>query len=183
MRILVTCASRHGATQVIATVVGHTLEDAGHVVDLVPVSDVADVEEYDAVVVGSGVYARHWMPEALAFVRRHARALAARPVWLFSSGPLSPPGPAGWAGQDARELPELQRLVGPRGHALFPGALDPASLGFGERLSRRLHGRRAALPEGDFRDWDEVRAWARGVDVDVRHSAQTGPNRGSRTVA
>ena len=38
--------------------------------------------------------------------------------------------------------------------------LDPTKLGFSERAIRKLPAARALLPEGDFRDWTEIDAWA-----------------------
>lgn len=150
MRILVAYASRHGATQVIATVVGHTLEGYQHTVDIRPVEDVGGVEEYDAVVVGSAVYRGRWLPVATGFIRRNADALAGRPVWLFASGPLG-----------AEHA--VRVALGPRGQVVFPGALDPAELTLRERALRWTPAGRATLPAGDYRDWDEIRAWAGSV--------------------
>jgi menaquinone-dependent protoporphyrinogen oxidase len=42
---------------------------------------------------------------------------------------------------------------------VFAGKLDHASLSRVERLMVRA----LRAPEGDFRDWDAIRAWARGV--------------------
>ncbi len=53
-----------------------------------PLARVTDVESYDAVVVGGGLYAGRWHKDARRFVRRHGRVLAGRPLWFFSSGPL-----------------------------------------------------------------------------------------------
>ena len=49
---------------------------------------------------------------------------------------------------------------------VFAGKLDHASLSLDHAsLSRveRLMVRAQRAPEGDFRDWDAIRAWARGV--------------------
>jgi menaquinone-dependent protoporphyrinogen oxidase len=165
MRILVAHASRHGATQVIATVVARVLERDGHAVDVLPVVEVGDLAAYDAVVVGSALYRRHWLEEATVFVRGNREALAARPVWLFSSGPLGSVEAVAPA-----ELPELERAVEPRGHAVFPGALEAGLLSFRERLLRSLPRARKALPEGDFRDWDEVDRWAQALAHGVEES-------------
>jgi menaquinone-dependent protoporphyrinogen oxidase len=155
MRILVAHASRHGATAVIATVVGRVLSGSGHTVEVLPVEEVVDPALYDAVVVGSAVYRGRWLCEAVGFVRDHHEVLAARPVWLFSSGPLSSTAVAAPV-----ELPELERAVQPRGHAVFPGALEADQLTRRERLFRCFPRARRALPEGDFRDWDDVESWA-----------------------
>jgi menaquinone-dependent protoporphyrinogen oxidase len=40
-------------------------------------------------------------------------------------------------------------------HRTFPGKLDPAVLGTGERMVVKMVG----APSGDFRDWDAIGAW------------------------
>ena len=96
------------------------------------------------------------------------KVLAARPVWLFSSGPLGT-GPADAKGRDLRtvtvpkEIPEFTEALHPRGHHVFFGALDPGKLTFAERSLRKLPAARAALPGGDFRDWPEIDDWAAGI--------------------
>jgi menaquinone-dependent protoporphyrinogen oxidase len=165
VRVLVGYASKHGATAGIAERIGSTLTAAGHDVDVRPVSDAGDVSGYDAFVVGSATYLGRWRKEATAFVRNNRNALATHPVWLFSSGPIGTDktdehGEDRRAVSDPTELPELEAVVHPQQHRVFFGALDPASLTFPERTVRRLPGGRELLPEGDFRDWADVDAWA-----------------------
>jgi menaquinone-dependent protoporphyrinogen oxidase len=102
MRVLVSAASRHGATSEIAEEIGKALRDALHergdddvAVDVRPAEQVSSVEDYEAVVLGSAVYAGRWLQPARELAERHAGALSERPVWLFSSGPVGePPKPA-----------------------------------------------------------------------------------------
>lgn len=152
MRVLVTVASKHGATAEIADVVAGVLEDAGLHVDRCAPANVTDLTPYDAVVLGSAVYAGRWVREATALLDRLGDQLATRPLWVFSSGPLGdPPSPAGPPPvADAA----VARLA-PRDHRVFAGALDRDDLNLAERAVVRAVG----APYGDFRDWDAVRAW------------------------
>ena len=165
MRILVAHASRHGATQVIATVVGHALEGFHHAVDIQPVADVGHAEVYDAVVVGSAVYRGRMLKETTAFLERNRDVLAGRPVWLFSSGPLG-------NGRVREPMKAPTRLVAPHPQVVFPGALDPAELTLAERVLRRTPSGRVTLPAGDFRDWDEIRAWAGAIGEELRQTTR-----------
>jgi len=88
MPVLVVYASKHGATQEIAERIAQTLAAAGQPAQARPVSAAADLAGNGAFVIGSAVYMGHWQKEAAEFVRRNRAVLAARPVWLFSSGPL-----------------------------------------------------------------------------------------------
>ena len=87
----------------------------------------ASVEGFDAVVLGSGVFANHWHKPALEFARKHEAALAARPLWLFSSGPVGNMKVAGPLA-DPKEVAELRERLQPRDHQIFWGSLDRAAL-------------------------------------------------------
>ena len=172
MRLLVTHASKHGATVGIAERIAAKLTRSGHDVTVVPVHEAGDPADFDAAIVGSATYMGHWRKEAMAYVRRHEQSLATRPVWLFSSGPLGE-ADVDDDGKDLREagvpsdLAELQALVHPREHRVFFGALDPRRLTVAERALRTLPAGRALLPEGDFRDWKDIEAWATHIAAEL----------------
>jgi menaquinone-dependent protoporphyrinogen oxidase len=156
MHVLVTAASRHGATTEIADAIAKGLRAAGVDVELRAPQDVASVDDYDAVVLGSGVYAGHWLAPARQFAERHREALTTRPVWLFSSGPLGdPPKPDA----DPVDIARLLEQTLARDHRVFAGRLDSTQLGFGERLITRVVG----AAQGDYRPWPEVEAWATSI--------------------
>ena len=172
MSTLVVYASKHGATQGIAERIATKLSEAGQEAEARPVEAVDDLMGYEAFVVGSAVYAGHWQKEASAFVQRNRTVLASRPVWLFSSGPLGTEATDG-KGRDLtvaaepKEIAEFEGAIGPKGHRVFFGALDPGKLGFSERAIRKLPAARTMLPEGDFRDWTEIDTWASNIAHDL----------------
>ena len=63
-RVLVAYASKHGATAEIAEAIADQLRQDGYTVDCVPADQAAEVDSYDAAVIGSAVYMRRWRPEA-----------------------------------------------------------------------------------------------------------------------
>jgi menaquinone-dependent protoporphyrinogen oxidase len=153
MKVLVTVASRHGATGEIAQAIVRRLRHSGIDAVLVLPQHVNELAPYDAVVLGSAVYMSRWLPAAADFAARHWLALRDRRVWLFSSGPLgSPPVPVG----DPPEVASLIERVGAREHRTFAGALREASLGLKERFIVKM----VKAPYGDFRDWGAIDAWA-----------------------
>jgi menaquinone-dependent protoporphyrinogen oxidase len=167
MRVLIVHASRYGATQGIAEHIGATLRQHAVDVTVKPVQDADDLVDYDAVVIGSATYYFHWMKPAREFVRRNRALLAERQVWLFSSGPLGTEAKDD-QGRDMRavtepkEIAEFRESIHARGHRVFFGAFDPTKVGFTHRLMRKVFGKRGEklFPEGDFRDWNDVEAWA-----------------------
>jgi menaquinone-dependent protoporphyrinogen oxidase len=155
MKVLVTAASRHGSTADIAAAIVRELRLHGLDAEFMEPRDVDDVSAYDAVVLGSAVYAGRWMGSATDFITRCRHSLAGRPVWLFSSGPVgTPANPA-----DAPSVSKLMEETGALGHQVFAGKLDRAELG---RLERTMI-RAVRAPEGDYRNWDEITRWAAHV--------------------
>ena len=71
--------------------IAEVLADRGLEPTVLPPEQVEGVNGYDAVVLGSAVYAGHWRKPARELVNRCGTALAERPVWLFSSGPIGEP--------------------------------------------------------------------------------------------
>lgn len=185
MTTLVTYASRHGATRGIAERIASTLTRRGISVELEPVDKVEDIHGYDAFVIGSAAYMGGWLGDATSFVRDHTRSLAAKPVWLFSSGPVGPDR-IDQTGRDVRdnarprEFAEFAIAIHPRDERVFFGAYDPdaPAIGIAERIGRiftRLPDVRGALPAGDFRDWPEIEAWADSIARDLMPVAAPDP--------
>lgn len=174
MSILVTYASRHGATAGIARRIAEKISQSGQHAEAQPADQAADVAAFDAFVIGSAVYLGHWMREATSFVTGHRDLLAARPVWLFSSGPLGTRNVSGDGARSAADPKEMARLlaaVHPRDHRVFSGALDPKLLGIRERALRALPAARSTLPAGDFRNWPEIDEWADDIAEEMWRQA------------
>lgn len=179
-KVLVVYGSRHGGTRGIAERIGDVLRTEGLEAVVAAADSAWDVHAADAFVIGSGVYMGGWLNEPLDFMRRHQDALAARPTWLFSSGPLlgstkSTPGvdavtdalgPADGPGSGGRKKVEaLSAAIHPRDHRVFFGAFDPKDppKSMSERVVRMMPAARNMLPPGDFRNWDAIEAWAREI--------------------
>jgi menaquinone-dependent protoporphyrinogen oxidase len=58
-KVLITATSMHGATGEIATALGEELSEQGLAVTVIPPEAVTDIENYDAVIIGSAVYTGH----------------------------------------------------------------------------------------------------------------------------
>ena len=151
--VLVTVASRHGATGRVGEIIAGVLRAHGHTAESHLPETVATLDGYDGVVLGSAVYMGRWLEPARHFVDRHETTLARMPVWVFSSGPIgTPPAPP----DQPLEAVALAERIGAREHRSFAGRLDGARLGFMERtITAAIH-----APRGDFRDWESIRDWA-----------------------
>lgn len=156
MKVLVTAASKYGATFEIAAAIGEVLAERGLDATVVTPPEVGRVEDYDAVVLGSAVYAGRWLEDARTLVDRSAEALAARPVWLFSSGPTGEPLKPE---EDSVDVAGILEATKARDHHVFAGKLLRKQLSFGEKAMVVAF----RAKDGDFRDWDEIRSWASSI--------------------
>jgi menaquinone-dependent protoporphyrinogen oxidase len=156
VKILVTAASKHGATDEIAQAIGATLRSRGLDVTVIPAEQVDNLDGYEAVVLGSSVYAGHWLKPAIELVEKDGAVLASRPVWLFSSGPIGdPPKPE----EDPVDVAEIRAATKARDHPVFAGKLDKSKPAFTEMAIVIAF----RAPFGDFRDWDEIDTWAASI--------------------
>ena len=166
--VLISAASKHGATAEIASHIGELLGNRDLDVTVASPEQVGSVEGYDAVVLGSAVYAGTWQKEAKELAERVAAREPSPLVWLFSSGPVGdPPKPD----EDPQDAAGVVEATSPREHRVFAGKIDKERLSFGERMIMTA----LRAPEGDFRDWEEISSWA--VDIaDILEAERQAPD-------
>lgn len=160
-RVLVTYASKHGATAGIAEKIQKTLLQSGLFADLLPMDEVTNPSPYDAIVLGSAVYIGRWRRDAVRFLKENQQALTEKQVWIFSSGPTGPGDPEklleGWL-IPSNVKPMADRIQ-PRDIAVFGGTLEPEKMNFFEKWIIK----NIKATTGDFRDWTAIEEWAREI--------------------
>ncbi len=158
-RVLVAYASKRGSTAEIAEAVASALGEAGLEVDCEPSDAVESLEPYGAVVLGSAVYMKRWRGEARHFLRAQRKALAALPLWAFSSGPVGDPDKDDPKWSEPPGIVRAVEKLGARDHVIFGGRLPPEPRGPIEKAMV------AGIPPEfhDRRDWEEIRAWANDI--------------------
>ena len=166
--ILVGFATSYGSTKEVAETIAATLDDSGLSAGCQPLSKVRSLEGYDAVVLGAPLYMFRWHKDAKGFLSRHRQALAARPAAVFALGPFH---------EDAKEFQEARAQLDkellkypwfrPVAIEIFGGKFDPAALRFPYNLIPALK----QMPASDIRDWDAIRAWARGLATQLQAHA------------
>jgi menaquinone-dependent protoporphyrinogen oxidase len=161
-KILVTYASRTGSTCKVAQEIGKILSTSGAAVDIVAMHEVEDISTYIAVIAGSPIQNRSWLPEAMAFIQKNRVELAKKPFAMFTlcmtlamkNGEKYRPDVIEW-------LSPVRRLVRPVSEGLFAGVLDISKIpSFGDRLKFRLSVLFGVWSEGDHRDWVSIYDWA-----------------------
>jgi len=163
--ILVVYASKYGSTAGVGEAIAKELRIAGFDVDSSPVTertqseDLSPVKSYRAVVIGSPIYMGKLLVEARDFVKAHQHDLRERPVAVFTVGYSLKEKNDDHLRSANEAVGVLRDFIEPVAVGYFAGTYNPEVMSISDRLIMKLVG---GVP-GDYRDWDEIRVWARGL--------------------
>ena len=162
--ILVTYASRTGTTAGVAEAVGNTLDSSGLPVDVLPVSAEQDVAPCRAVMTGSAIQGKQWLPEAMQFVETHQTALRRKPFAAFLVCMTLAMKKGDYRSEVAAWMQPVRALAPTVSEGLFAGALDISKVPtWRDRMMFRISVAMGVWSEGDHRDWEAIRAWAESL--------------------
>lgn len=147
-------ATRSGTSHDIAAVVSETLEAIGCRACVADLRDQPALGDADLVVLGSGIQAGAWYPEATAWLAAHEGELRGRRVAVFNAClNAAKPGKR----DDSLAYNEAAiRRTGAQISESFPGRFVPAKVGFFRRVFLRV----MQQEPQDHLDPAVVRAWA-----------------------
>ena len=114
-------------------------------------------------IVGSGVRAGQWHGSAKRWVEGNADVLKTKQVAFFTCGMMMTQ-----EGKEAEVRAFTDPLIAATGITpvdigLFAGWFEPKRFGFAERSILKM----MKTPEGDFRDFDAIDAWAASVTPEL----------------
>ncbi|UCC16101.1 MAG: flavodoxin domain-containing protein [Dehalococcoidales bacterium] len=165
-KVLVAYGSKYGGTKEIAEKIGEVLRQENMEVDVLSGDRAGDPTQYEAFVIGSGVYAGMWRKEAVKFVLNNEKMLADKPVWIFSSGPTGEGDVkdlmSGWE-YPGKIRPAIESIK-PRDITAFHGVADPEKMSFFDKLILKM----VKAPTGDFRNWDMISDWAKNIAAELK---------------
>lgn len=165
-RLLVTYASRFGTTGEVAEAIAGTACQQGMTADTKPIDDVADINGYDAVIIGAPIHYDNWMSEARDFVIGNEAALSNVPVaYFFTCGTLFEPTAKNRskAQHYADKLENLSERVAPISIGQFGGVFAYSRMNLRTRLALKIPFTLMGVSEGDYRNWDTIRAWTEAL--------------------
>ncbi|HMK65689.1 MAG TPA: flavodoxin domain-containing protein, partial [Thermodesulfobacteriota bacterium] len=164
--ILVAYASYCGSTGGVAETIGKEVCAQGARVDVRYLKKVDDISSYDGIVLGSSIRNGAWLPEAAEFAKKNQEGLSRIPVAYFLTCITLYRDTA----ENRRVVrnyfnPVLESVssVHPVDLGLFAGALDYSKMNFLFRTIMKSKMKKQDIPEGDYRNWESIRAWARGL--------------------
>ncbi len=161
-KILITYASRTGFTGGVAEEIKKTLEENGLQADLCLMKNVQDLSAYQAVVAGSAIQDRQWLPEAMEFLQTHQKTLSGKPFATFSvCMTLAMPNGEKYRQGIVEWLNPVRSLVNPASEGIFAGGLDIDKIpSLGARIKFRISVLMGVWKEGDHRDWKAIQKWS-----------------------
>jgi menaquinone-dependent protoporphyrinogen oxidase len=161
-KLLITYATNFGSTQEVAEIIADTLRDDGHIVELLPVTAVHSLNEYNAVILGSAVNYANWLPDAIEFVKVNQEALNCMPVALFTVHIQNIGDDAQSRSKRRAYLDEIRPFLIPISEGYFAGKFD--------RQGSKLllpNWMSFFIPPIDLRKWDKIRAWAKALSPNL----------------
>ena len=169
-KIAICYGSRYGTTTSVVQEMTKVAEEAGAQVDAIALKNhtlPTTLNEYDLVIIGSGIQIGKWTKEPLKFIENNLESLSKQKVALFV---------VCWyaALPDSCDIAQSEYLdaisseypsLSPVSTGLFGGVIDFKKYNFVTKaLVKRVVKKR--MPEGeelpekmDFRDWDQIRSW------------------------
>lgn len=160
--ILITYASRTGSTKGVAEAIAQSFSASGIPTCVLPMQEVRNIEEYKAVIAGSAIQDKKWLPEAIQFLDKNKTILNRKPVAVFLVCiTLSMAQAEKYRPEVARWLDPIRAMVTPVSEALFAGTLYLDKIpSFKDKLLYRISILFGFFKQGDYRDWKAIQSWA-----------------------
>jgi len=160
--ILVCYATSYGSTQQVAEFIAKVLKNRGALVDIINIRTITQLENYDAVFIGSAIQFDAWMPVARNLVKNNTALFKKIPVaYYFNCMTLAKRNEKTLA--QANKYAESVRLLNPEIHPVsvgqFAGAIKFSVLPVYLKLLFYFLLKFVGLKEGDYRDWNEIKIW------------------------
>jgi len=160
-RVLIAYATRAGSTVEVAAAIGENMNQQGFVVDVKPMKEEPNLQDYQAAILGSAIRMGSWLPEAVRYIEDNQQALRAMPVALFTVHMLN-------SGEDETSqtnrlayLDKVRPFLNQPEEVYFEGVMDFSRLSLADRLISKM----VKAVEADKRDWGKIRNWVPEIFV------------------
>ncbi|MFA5311889.1 MAG: flavodoxin domain-containing protein [Methanomassiliicoccales archaeon] len=172
MRVLVAFGTKYGSTEKVATEIASLLQRLGHDAEVVDLRDriYVELEDYDMVVIGSGIVYGSWSKESLRFLNRNSKKLNKSKLAMFACCGDLMLDPSRVEEYRQKYLQDVADRYGlhPIDIGLFGGVLDFSKYGLQMNDILKVPNSSRRDLEGkdidptvlyDLRDWSAIRRW------------------------
>jgi menaquinone-dependent protoporphyrinogen oxidase len=173
-KVAIIYGTRYGTTTEVVQDMSNTARELGAQVDVVHLekgTPFPEPEEYDLVIIGSGIQAGQWTKRPLKYIEQKLESLSKTKVALFVvSGYAGNPDKVAEAQADYLDkMSEKYPGLSPISTALIGGMFEFKKYNLVVRALVKSIAK-SNLPPGeelpekiDFRDWDMIRDWIKGI--------------------
>ncbi len=151
-KLLIAYDTRAGFTAEVAQRIAEILCGQGFEIAVLPISAVASVDGYDAIVLGSAVRYGAWLSEMNNFVDAHGATLQQLPTALFTLHMQALDESEQSRSKRAEYSKPARHALSPRSEAYFAGKIDLQTLSLFERMAVKM----VKSEVGDKRDWQAL---------------------------
>jgi menaquinone-dependent protoporphyrinogen oxidase len=170
MKVLVGYASVHGSTREIAEFMAELLLQQNMKVVVAPVSKIASLEGFHAVVLGTPIHGGMWLPEMVGFINKQRIALKPLPLYMFATCVRV----VEKGGYEHAMEHYMRKTLTPslnfRDYEVFAGRIQPEDMDSDQHwtLSRRYDGKiNTSHLSADYRNWEVITRWTLRITDDL----------------
>jgi menaquinone-dependent protoporphyrinogen oxidase len=161
-KILVIYAGNYDSTKEIAQFIAGIIGEMGGNIEVRSVDEHPGIASYDAVIIGSAARMDKLLGKTLRFARRRANDIRQKTTAYFVTC-ITMKNDTPENREKARGfLQPLCQIKEPVGIGLFGGKLEYNRIGFLWKTLARQD-KTGTMAEGDFRNWEQIKAWATAV--------------------
>lgn len=161
-KVLIAYSTKYGSTQQVAESIAESMRAKYYSIDLLPARDVKTLDGYEAVILGTPIYAGQILGDTRKFITRFEARLKEIPSALFILAPLSN-NPQEVLGVKAQYAVNQKKFpwYSPVDVQIFAGALDLKKLRFPDSLIKLYRSSpKNPMKSQDNRDWKAIQSWA-----------------------
>jgi menaquinone-dependent protoporphyrinogen oxidase len=161
-KILIIYAGNYDSTKEIAQFIAGIISEMGGNIEVRSVDEHPGIASYDAVIIGSAARMDKLLGKTLRFARRRANDIRQKTTAYFVTC-ITMKNDTPENREKARGfLQPLCQIKEPVGIGLFGGKLEYNRIGFLWKTLARQD-KTGTMAEGDFRNWEQIKAWATAV--------------------
>lgn len=161
--ILIAYKSHTGTTKEAAEVLQNVFVSKKLDVEVLEISEIKSVDQYDLIIIGAPINGMHWLSEASKFVLTHEITLKKKKVACFTLSYIINDGRKFWKNRVRKNFKRACQFINPIDMMIFGGSINqqlptPARLIFGISKNAPL----------DYRENKKIEDWGKFIINDLK---------------
>ena len=155
-KILITYLSKSGSTEEISKFIANEFISKGYKLDLIPINNLTNIDEYDVILIGGPIFKGAWPKELRNFIKRnHTKLNKIKVGYFLVCLTLLEKDETKLKTVDLY-LEKERKLVMPISEGRFSGQMEYKKLPFILRFLIKMMG----VKEGKYIDFEKIKQWS-----------------------